>query len=346
MLSVILISILIENIFLISDILAYGQQIKEKVITATEKGKRIGSNLDDRNNAITNSKPIQNNNDMQYDPTMLSNGNDNINKVIILTFGDTEKSQFTTAKPILDQYGFKASFFITCSYVDINQNQAQQKMSWKDILALQEDGQDIESKGITSVDLNNLSSAALNHEIGGSKQCLEVHGIKSPNIFAVKYGNAWNNSTVIDAISGYYGFADNGFADLMFLHCDGYDNSKQTDCKTYNGDHNGKLNYASRYSIREQSHNAWDKKYQHNDKIIFQKFVEEVNSGIDFNDKKGIVDAIPIVAYHIIDNSQSSFGTNVNLFAAEMKYLHDNGFKLIPMSDLSYDENTDFMYIR
>jgi hypothetical protein len=42
---------------------------------------------------------------MQYDLTMLSNGNDNINKVIILTFGDTEKSQLTAAKPILDQFG-------------------------------------------------------------------------------------------------------------------------------------------------------------------------------------------------------------------------------------------------
>jgi hypothetical protein len=62
--------------------------------------------------------------------------------------------------------------------------------------------------------------------------------------------------------------------------------------------------------------------------------------------KKGIVDAIPIVAYHIIDNSQGPFSTNVNLFAAEMKYLHDNGFKVIPMSDLRYDTNTDFMYIR
>lgn len=59
-------------------------------------------------------------------------------------------------------------------------------MSWNDILVLQEDGQDIESKGITSVDLNNLSPAALNHEVGGSKQCLEAHGIKPPNIFAVK----------------------------------------------------------------------------------------------------------------------------------------------------------------
>ena len=44
--------------------------------------------------------------------------------------------------------------------------------------------------------------------------------------------------------------------------------------------------------------------------------MEEVNSGINFNDKKGIVDAIPIIAYHIIDNSQDPFSTNVNLFAA------------------------------
>ena len=35
---------------------------------------------------------------------------------MILTFGDTIKSQVTTAKPILDQYGFKASFFITCGF--------------------------------------------------------------------------------------------------------------------------------------------------------------------------------------------------------------------------------------
>jgi peptidoglycan/xylan/chitin deacetylase (PgdA/CDA1 family) len=33
------------------------------------------------------------------------------NKVVILTFGDGRKSQFTNAKPILDKYGFKASFY-------------------------------------------------------------------------------------------------------------------------------------------------------------------------------------------------------------------------------------------
>jgi peptidoglycan/xylan/chitin deacetylase (PgdA/CDA1 family) len=33
-------------------------------------------------------------------------------KVVILTFGDTLKSQFTNAKSILDKYGFKGSFLL------------------------------------------------------------------------------------------------------------------------------------------------------------------------------------------------------------------------------------------
>ena len=38
--------------------------------------------------------------------------------------------------------------------------------------------------------------------------------------------------------------------------------------------------------------------------------------------------------------------SDVELFASEMKYLHDNGFKVIPMSDLGYDQITNYMYIR
>ena len=272
------------------------------------------------------------------------NNNDYNSKVVILTFGDTYKSQFTTAKPILDKYGFKASFFITCSYAEDQKNQTQH-LNWNDILALQEDGQDIESKGMTPVGLNSLSSKALDFETAGSKQCLENNGIDSPNIFAAKYGNVWNNRTVIDAISKYYGFTDNGIASLMFLHCDGYKKfPSQTDCRTYTD--NDELTYANRYSIREWSHNSQDKRYLHNDQIIFQKFVEEVNSGIVFNNKKGMLDAVPIVAYHSIEDNKDPFSTDVSLFAAEMEYLHDNGFKVIPMSDLRYDERTNYMYIK
>ena len=268
------------------------------------------------------------------------------NKIVMLTFGDTKKSQFTVAKPILDEYGFKASFFITCNYANDGDRNPRYHMSWNDILALQNDGQDIESKGMNPVDLNNLSPVALNFEVGDSKVCLQDHGIISPNnnIFAAKYGDVWNNPGVINVISKYYQLADDGSANLMFLHCDGYSNSRENNCNTYNG--NGQLNYANRYSIREWDHNALDNKYMHNDQIIFQKFVQEVNSGINFNNKKGIVDAIPIIAYHIIDNSLNPSSTDINLFAAEMKYLHDNNFKVLPMSDLGYDQSTNLVYIK
>jgi peptidoglycan/xylan/chitin deacetylase (PgdA/CDA1 family) len=331
---------LLPNGFSITDILAMASS--QKHLTdgnlVTTIGKATQNQENHHNNAITNTKP-NHRNDKSVGATNSIGDN---GKVVILTFGDTKKSQYTTAKPILDQYGFKASFFITCSYAG-DQKQTQH-LSWNDILALQEDGQDIESKAMTPVDLNNLSPNSLDFETAGSKQCLENHGINSPSIFAAKYGDVWNNPTVMDTISKYYGFADNGFAPLMFLHCDGYDTSKQTDCRTY--DDTGTLTFANRYSIREESHNSWDETYLHNDQVIFQKFVQEVNSGIGFNNKKGMVDAIPIVAYHTIDNSLDPSCTNINLFAAEMKYLHDNGFNVIPMSDLGYDESTNYMYIK
>jgi hypothetical protein len=36
----------------------------------------------------------------------------------------------------------------------------------------------------------------------------------------------------------------------------------------------------------------------------------------------------------------------VNLFDAEMKYLYDNGFTVLTMADLGYDESTHQLYIR
>jgi hypothetical protein len=84
---------------------------------------------------------------------------------------------------------------------------------------------------------------------------------------------------------------------------------------------------------------------------MFQKFVTAVNSQYSFN-KDGIVRAIPIIVYHILVNyrdlsdSNRPIDTTVNLFDAEMRYLYDNGFKVITMADLGYDENTKSVYIK
>jgi hypothetical protein len=93
------------------------------------------------------------------------------------------------------------------------------------------------------------------------------------------------------------------------------------------------------------SQNSLDQTYLHNDTIIFQKSKEQVNSQTAYNNK-GMVNAVPIVAYHSIDDSKGRSSTNINLFASEMKYLHDNGFRVISMSDLGYDQITNYMYIR
>lgn len=63
------------------------------------------------------------------------------NKVVMIGFDDSYKSQFLYAKPILDQYGFKASFFEVCTWI----GKTNGRQTWQDVAALQRDGMDIES---------------------------------------------------------------------------------------------------------------------------------------------------------------------------------------------------------
>jgi hypothetical protein len=37
---------------------------------------------------------------------------------------------------------------------------------------------------------------------------------------------------------------------------------------------------------------------------------------------------------------------NISLFDKEMKYLHDNGVRVITISDLGYDENRNYLYVK
>jgi hypothetical protein len=66
-------------------------------------------------------------------------------------------------------------------------------------------------------------------------------------------------------------------------------------------------------------------------------FVDEVNMQDKYNKVNEPILAVPIVAYHRIDNNKTSYSTDVTLFDREMKYLHDNGFKVLTVNDLGYD---------
>ena len=219
-------------------------------------------------------------------------------------------------------------------------------MTWQDISQLYKEGNDIGSHTMTHKVLNKLSPAALDYEVGQSKQCLYDQLGIYPTVFSPPHGKGSKNATVIDTVAKYYDLSIGGFVTgPMFLHCDGWkqQQQQQTDCRTYSD--NGTLNFANRYDIKERTHNALDTRYLHNDTQIFEKFVELVDSQTNYN-KNGKINAIPIIGYHDIDNNKTITSTDVNLFDTEMKYLHDNGFKVITMSDLGYDTNSKSLFTK
>lgn len=269
-----------------------------------------------------------------------SHDGSNITKAVILTFDDNWKSQFTNARPILDKYGLRATFFVICNYVGRDNTT---RMNWQDVLTLQKEGHDIESHTMNHKNLNKLSAAKVDYEVGQSKNCLSTHGIRNVTIMATPYNEGWKNATVTKTISKYYNMARSGNADIMFLHCDKWVSS-QKDCRTFFS--NGTMTFANRYSIRAWSHNYYDGLYKHNGTQILDKFIQVVNKQTNYNLPVGTINAIPVIEYHNVDNVNSPYTTRTDLFNSEMKYLHDKGFRVITMSDLGFNQTNNFLYIK
>jgi peptidoglycan/xylan/chitin deacetylase (PgdA/CDA1 family) len=281
-----------------------------------------------------------------------ASGNNTTNKVVIINFDDSHKSDYAYAKPILDRYGFKATFFEVCGWIT-------SKRGWGEVSLLQHDGMDIESHTMTHSSLDTLSQSQLDYEIGQSKQCFLDHGVNT-TIFAYPYGHGSNNATVVNTVAKNYSLARTNVDDvssatpLARLVCDA--------CSTSADD--GTVTPGGRYSINSWVHKHIEGDYSYetatcvsntcpsyNNSQVLQKFIAYVNSQNNYN-KDGIIRAIPIVVYHgmIIDldvsYSKNPNDTTMNLFNAEMKYLHDNGFRVLTISDLGYDKNSGHLYIK
>ena len=59
--------------------------------------------------------------------------------------------------------------------------------------------------------------------------------------------------------------------------------------------------------------------------------------------------AIASIKFHtFVDttNSKDKLTTRAPVFEQEMKYLYDNGFKVIRMSDLGYDVHNNVLYVK
>jgi hypothetical protein len=260
-------------------------------------------------------------------------------KVVILNFDDGRKTQFTQAKPILDKYGFKATFYVVCNYLENKPGY----MDWNEVKKLYDEGHDIGSHSMSHAHLGNLSKKDVKFQVGQSKKCLEDHGIDVTS-FAYPFNEGSDDKKVVKIVSKYYEFARTAGSPITYLHCDGWkDQSNQKDCRTFS---KKDLTFANRYSIRGWSHDQSRLVNSYSDDELLNRFIKVVSNQKEYN-QDGTIKAIPIIIYHRAGDKQAvDYNTDPKLFEKEMKYLHDNNFRVITMKDLGFDTRSNYLYIK
>ena len=112
------------------------------------------------------------------------------------------------------------------------------------------------------------------------------------------------------------------------------------------------LTHANRYDIRSASFYHVSNQHNFAPAEMFHVFLRIVNSQIPYN-SDGKINSIPIIVYHNITNSIRDYtisghasSTTLDLFAQEMKYLHNNGFRVLLLNQLGYDPNSNVFHIK
>ena len=110
-------------------------------------------------------------------------------KLVVLTFDDSVKSQFTKVRPILLKYKFGATFFITEGF-DFKTNK-KHYMTWDEIAQLHRDGFEIGNHTRDHMSLAAGNPQKLKQQLGQLKEQLEAindrcreHGIPRTTTFA------------------------------------------------------------------------------------------------------------------------------------------------------------------
>jgi len=100
-------------------------------------------------------------------------------KLIVLTFDDSVKSQATFVAPLLQQYGFGATFFVT----DDQRFRGDRYMTWEEIGYLHEAGFEIGNHLARHVDVSKESKEQFATDLEQLEQRCQEHGIPRPTTF-------------------------------------------------------------------------------------------------------------------------------------------------------------------
>ena len=131
-------------------------------------------------------------------------------KHMLITFDDGYYSLLQYAQPVMAQYGFVATLFLSTGYIgkpyglsDFYFVGEDRQLSWDELRTLSAKGWSIQSHGNNHVKMNGLNKETLIKEITDSKKVIEQNLGKTVDSFAFPYG--LYNKMVLDqlAIAGY-----------------------------------------------------------------------------------------------------------------------------------------------
>lgn len=103
-------------------------------------------------------------------------------RLVVLTFDDSALSHYTVAAPLLRDYGFGATFFITEGF-DFRTNK-EDYMTWEQIAELHRMGFEIGNHTRDHVGINDAAVPRLSEQLDGINEQCRKHGIPQPVTFA------------------------------------------------------------------------------------------------------------------------------------------------------------------
>ncbi len=224
-------------------------------------------------------------------------------KLVVLTFDDAVRSHATVVAPILKQYGFGASFFISEGW-DFATNK-RDYMTWEQIAELHRDGFEIGNHTKSHMGVTERSLGKLDEQLRGIEERCEEYGIPKPVSFAWP-GNATTPLAFEILKQRGIRFARRGGAP-EYPYTEGRGFAYQP-----HEDHPLLLPSAG------DSRPVW----------TMDNFLPAVSQAKDGR--------IAILQFHgVPDTAHHWVSTPPEQFEAFMKYLHLNGFKVIALRDLA-----------
>ncbi len=218
-------------------------------------------------------------------------------KLVCLTFDDGWQNQYDNALPVLQQYGFKATFAVVTTWIGNDAGLPDQGMSYSELHTLADQGMDIASHTRTHPHLPTLGASDLQNEVAGSKADLESENF-TVRTFVYPYYE-YNSSVVTAVKNAGYICARSGALNNPYTPGNRTDPNAQY--------------YIDAVEINTQ------------DITTFKSIVDQATDH-----------SVICLCYHSISDNVSSPTpiTPVANFGEQMRYLKDSGFAVSLLPDL------------